>query len=565
MPDTTRIRSGFDVEVHFGADWFQTALQGLADAGLLLQAPLPPPFPANPTIQITVVDIVPAPSEWDLSIQLTLDGIPVPLFASIDLSASGDELEIKTNVPNFETTVPFDVLDGLAGPPVIQKLAGGGIFAPAIALLANLDLRTSPQGGDPLPAGQHEPRGTAELAQSFLPLGKDIALGVGQTSWPRFANDLWHTRLRAADGTHPLPNAEDKKGDWKAVSIASQSDRIKITLVGKVPIDLWPDGTVTVEIDLQPKLVDESLIFDMSIDTDFDTGLLGDLFGFLLGGIVGFIIGLILGGPLLGASIGAVVGVIAIEVVEYVVQGEINKRIVASLDGEAIQPQLRCVDGVVNELTPPSDGDSLSIGIVDAIPKSIPVGSDFPDALYERTVVVRSDFDELAIDGSGLAVAGQAVAGEIFQPLTAQLVDTVRDVSIGDEPGTLRQLVYRAEDNSLVQLQVSDAVQRADEGELDAPIELSDPIPGASERIPAGQLATVCLQPVAIRRKESVITDFRFSSGAELRVHEAVGLQDGGVIILPGLQLIHPRNANPYFRSPPDSTEANNLENLPNF
>jgi hypothetical protein len=56
-----------------------------------------------------------------------------------------------------------------------------------------------------------------------------------------------------------------------------------------------------------------------------------------------------------------------------------------------------------------------------------------------------------------------------------------------------------------------------------------------------------------------------FSSGVDLRVSDAVVLQDAGVLILPEFQLIHPKDDNPYFRAKADSSVENNLEALPEF
>ena len=39
-------------------------------------------------------------------------------------------------------------------------------------------------------------------------------------------------------------------------------------------------------------------------------------------------------------------------------------------------------------------------------------------------------------------------------------------------------------------------------------------------------------EPTDIRRKRSVVTDIRFSTGLDLRVAEAVALQDAGAIVV---------------------------------
>ena len=63
----------------------------------------------------------------------------------------------------------------------------------------------------------------------------------------------------------------------------------------------------------------------------------------------------------------------------------------------------------------------------------------------------------------------------------------------------------------------------------------------------------------------TIIREFEFADGTRLLVPDAVALHDAGAIVLRGYQLIHPRNYNPYFPAPADSSVANNLESLPTF
>jgi hypothetical protein len=73
------------------------------------------------------------------------------------------------------------------------------------------------------------------------------------------------------------------------------------------------------------------------------------------------------------------------------------------------------------------------------------------------------------------------------------------------------------------------------------------------------------LIPTHIKRKATVITRIKFDTGLELDTADAVLLQDKAGVYLKGLQLIHPSNANPYFRAPANETKADNLEELPRF
>jgi hypothetical protein len=103
------------------------------------------------------------------------------------------------------------------------------------------------------------------------------------------------------------------------------------------------------------------------------------------------------------------------------------------------------------------------------------------------------------------------------------------------------------------------------EAEIRAPFDVRPEPAEAAFRRPEGRLPTVCLRAESIRREDTVVTEIKFDSGLDLRVEDAVRLQDAGGLVVRHLQLIHPENANPYYRSFADSTTENNLENFPTF
>jgi hypothetical protein len=560
MVDTTRIRSQFDVEMQLGRGWLFRALATLAAEGLLFTPP--PPFPPDAEVGIVDVEIIFEPADWDLRIDLTIAALPMRVLARVALAADGTELEVTNDQTPEVTRIPFDVFQGLAAPPVLVKLRGNDDHEPCLALLANLDIQAGPQSEEPRPDGDPLPRGEPLLALSFLPTGVDVAVGIGLATFPRFANDVWHTQLRADDGTHPLPDAADPIGTWHVVSAAAQPGRIRLTLVGEVPIDIWPDATITIDINLTPEIVDGAVTFTIGVDTDVDTGLLGDLFGGIVLGLVGLVLGAVTGGSLLVfAAAGFAAGVVAVELAETVVEGVVRRRILASLDGTPVQPLLSCQDSVVVEAIPPQGDRGIALGVVDAVPRSVTIATTRPDAVHNRYVQVVTDVDTLTIDGNGFAFTGSARADEAFEPVPAALVEAAR-VPAG---GELSGLVYRATDGETVELPVPEAIERAAADAFGEPLRIA-PVPaGAETSRGGGRLPVVCLSPTAVRRAETIVTDFRFSTGLVLSVPEAVLLQDAGALVLPGLQLIHPDGASPYFRSPPDSTTDNNVESLPEF
>lgn len=572
MIDTTRIRTGFDVELNLGTGWFQTTLQALADAGRLFPQDAPPPFEPDAEVTIESVDIL-LDGEQDLSFEATIAGAAHTVLASlsIDEGDEGTELRMDTDIPGVSTTVPFDAVDDVAGVPTLVKVAGGGGFDAAFAVLANLDIRASPQSAEPLPGGEHLPRGEVGLAQSFLPTGRDLAVGIGSDSFPRFANDVWHGALRAEDGKHPLPNEEDPKGSWTAVRLHPQEGRFRLTLLGTVPIDFFPDGTVTVTVDLEPRIDGGGLAFDLSIDTDIDTGLLGDLFAALIGGLTGLIVGAFTGGVLLGPATGAILGVIALEVAEVIIDDKVRKLVRASLREEPHTAVLACDDDVIVEAVPhPDEPSGIALGPLTAMPRSIVVGRFRPDLLHTKFVLVTTDFAEITCNGSGFAAAGAAHATERFVPRRASLLR--REVVTCEEGDERVELVYGTADPEAeqgaeveVRLAFDEVVERAERGALTPPLELRFMLADADVTLLDSRVPSVCLRPTNVRRREAVVTDIRFSTGLELTVPEAVRLQDAGALILQNLQLIHPRNTNPYYRSFADGNIENNFENLPSY
>lgn len=559
---TNRIISGFDVELQLGAGWFLTAFRGLNDRGLLLPGGPPPPFDPDAPVTVETVEINFDATDRDLVAQVAIDGIPLTIFITLELSDDGSELVITSNVPNSDPiNVPFDALSGLAGPPRLLKLQGRDDHAPCIAFLANLDLRASPQDEEPLPEGEHLERGT-ELAVSFLPPGQDIVIGIGAATFPRIANDIWHASLRAENGSHPFPDAEDEQGTWESAKVEAQDDRIRITLNADVPV-VGPDAEVTITIDLSPAVAGGIVTFQVNVDTDVDTGILGSLFSFFVGGVLGFFVGLIFGGGLAGAAIGAGIGafggVIFVEIKEAMNEGKIKRKVIASLEGEEIPPIYVCEDGVVKEAEPDEEDAGLVGSFVNAIPRSIPVGNDQPDPLHERTVIVEALYDEVQMDESGLAFAGSVQVGERFQPLPATLVGRRR------ENDRLQSLLYRTPDDTEVEIPLDIVFERMEGGELRPPYKIRIPPGEAEPRIPAGRLPSVCLTADAIRRSNTIVRQIHFTSGLDLKVSETVELQDAGALILLGLQLIHPKNANPYYRAPANNETEDNFERLPIF
>jgi hypothetical protein len=562
MISTSRITSDFDIELQLGSWWFYTALNLMNDNGLLA----PPGIP----VIIESVKITFEP-DWDLEIKVL--GFAIPVYAKAELSPDGSELIFNTSFPQIgEKRIPFGALKGLSQPPVLRKLPGDEEHEDVMCILANLDIHAETQKEDRLPAGEFVARGNPDDAQSFLPLGKDIAFGMNKSAFKRFANNIWHTNLRASDGSHPLPDEDNKKGEWSKVSMKPEKDKIRIILEGDIPvdspiIDLVPDPHVTITLILTPSLKDGKLSFSIETETDIDTGLLGDLFGGLAGAAAGAIIGLVIGlitggilaGVLIGAGIGLVVGVIVIEIGEAIAEGYVQNEMKAKINGKEI-PEAHCCDaGIVNRAKVQTEGFNLSV--LDSIPTSIPIYTENPEDefLYKRSLLVTSLYDEIKLNGTGFAVAGMSGVAELFLP---EVVSIVSSEYAGDE---LISLKYRRSNGSTQDLPVQEVFQRTGEAELKAPFKLAEQPEDSDLRIPGGKLACVCLKPKKIHRVDTVVEEIMFENGLKLKVKDAVALQDAAAIVIKGYQLIHPKDSDPYFRAKADDSEDNNFESLEEY
>ncbi len=570
---TARISSGFDLELQLGAQWFRTAIELLQSNGLLA----PPGLP----VLITEVRIVFDP-EWDLAVKIF--GLDEPVFVKVALSDAGDELTLTTNMPLIPPkTIPFGLLDNLSGTPVLVKRQGDQDHEDVMAILANLKIHAEPQNEQPRDLDTDPlSRGDEAAAQSFLPLGKDIAFGISSTALSRFANNIWHTELRADNGSHPLPDEENKQGEWGRVRMSASGGKIKILLEGVVPldsplIDVVPDAQVKITLTLTPILENGVLTFSIEPESDVDTGLLGNIFGAItgalgvgiVGGIIGFIIGLVTGGLLvavlaglaIGAGIGLVAGIIAIEVVEVIVEGKVQREIQAKINGERL-PALLCSEGGIVQVATPDHEGGFDLSVLDSIPTSIAIHTDNPEdeLLYQKSLLVTSNYDEFTADAGGFALAGLSGTDTRFQP------ERVAIRAFNYQGDVLESITYvRLRDNREQILGLDEVLARCAAGELQAPFRLFVKPEEASLRIPEGQLACVTLQPTGIRQENTVVQEIEFANGLRLQVPDAVQLQAAAAILVMGYQLIQPRDYNAYYRAKADNSLDNNFESLPKF
>lgn len=170
-----------------------------------------------------------------------------------------------------------------------------------------------------------------------------------------------------------------------------------------------------------------------------------------------------------------------------------------------------------------------------------------------------NDVDEVTADADVFAVAGLSAVIESYLPRNATITDKAMDGA------KLTALVYRKSNDDEHAVTIDDVPERAGSDAIPDPFVLHEVGDDVRYRKQNGRLPVMCLQPTAIHRENTIVTAIRFASRLELDTLDTIRLQDAGVLVLPGLQLIHPSNGRPYYRSAPDGDPDNNVESLPTF
>lgn len=278
---------------------------------------------------------------------------------------------------------------------------------------------------------------------------------------------------------------------------------VTVAIKAEAFIDNWFDADVTIRYEARPRVRDGALDIEVKLaEFDADAGLLGDLIAAFAGAFVG---------------IGVVGGIVVYELVENSREDEGEEKAKSRTD----------------EITK----------LFEAIPRAVDVGTSRSDPFYELVHWVAHRYREANVNADGMSYAATPDVVASPRPVAVELVDKTRGEGAGSFAG-LTGLVYRIIDLGVTQ-------------EL--------PMAEVLRRILAGELAKVMLQPSAVRRKNTIITELKFTSGVSFSVSEAIALQQRGVIAVVGCQLIRPRGKRPYFRDAPDADPSNNLESLPRF
>ncbi|MEE9378358.1 MAG: hypothetical protein V3V33_10020 [Candidatus Lokiarchaeia archaeon] len=570
MIDNTRIKTGYDVEILLGSEYFMTIFYGAYDSGeiqsqvdlgngalLNINRPISCQLLPNSVdadleiiipVELIVTDMPPLPHDATIGlfIDITmsdfrfeysyLDDLTRNLITTFE-TTSGipgilEEVENKLRT-DFERDINLDLVSETIIKLDTRKISGSDGYQDAFGLYANLNIRTI--RANPFVSfdiDQYIDRGTLINGISFLPNDRSFAVGFSKDTFQRFENDAWNNlAVQHPNGYYyfPVMDGDEVVGNFTDLDIILKNGFIKVIIKMKIIIDNWPDANVTAVFRYIPRISNGVLTVDMELrDFDADTGLLGDFLGFLIGtlffSLIGFLTGE-LGGAAILAAFGGVGGVITVEITEDVLADKFGE--------DAVEDR--------------------SIGIDNAF-ETFPVRNrifaDQKDPFYNLWYVLVNYYDEVNINSNGMSLAGHALIETENEPTHVTVIDKERGESADSWNGFLT-LIYRMERAGNIILPILEVLQR----------------------IQRNELAQVFLTPTHIHRKFSMVSDIQFNSGLDLHVAESVALQDAGVIHVNGYQLIHPlklhlrynRIPNPYYRARANESKDDNFESLPIF
>ena len=404
----------------------------------------------------------------------------------------------------------------------IKKVKAEDGYQAAYGLFINLNIKISSQKKKP--EESYIERGNLDLARSFLPEGKAFMVGMGKATFGRLANDMWHSLgVVKSNGSihHPVMKKKKKVGEYKSVSIKPKSGYMEITNKSEYFIDYWPDADITAVFKLTPQLNAGKMTYEMKLhEFDADTGLLGDFLSFMIGGLVGAIVGLFFGpiGLVIASSIGGVGGIATLEITESVKE---------DVYGAEVEKTAKKAD----------------IGsIFSAFPLRIRLYTVKTDPFYYTHYELCSVFEDVTLNSKGMSFGGKVNIQPAYEPEDTVIVDKKRGRPEEGIQGITR-LTYKLDVEGDIELPIEEVIRRRQENKI----------------------MRVVLNPVAIKRKKSVVTDIKFLSGVDFKVEELIALQYKSVLVVDGHKLIHAKGVKPFYRALADMLIENNLEKLPSF
>jgi len=542
MVDNRRIKTGYDIELLLGNNFFQSIINEVYNSGameneieldndLILRLGQPNSLKLHEDIGAGNADII-VPftvlrsgipyfsHDAIVSIRITitegfiqyeyslLDSGTIQLIR--DAESTLNQPGLLASVSNHLNQTLYTKIDFPLDEMELQKLdveflRGTDGYQDALGIYVNLIFCPTLSFGH---------RGDLSKRLSFLPKNRTFAVGVGKETFERYETTAIH-RIFPFE-KHPDDDrlihaiqVDDKTiGEMKSLDVKLKRRFIQIKFKGEVWVDWWPDADVNIEIRITPSIQDRGITAEYHLySVDIDTGLFAEFLAAYIGWI----------------ALGPHGTFIALTELDH----QENKYVQKITDNLPI--------------------DSGSFGSAFAVfPFLIEFDSDNIDPFYYSHYFITNRILELKLDRRGLSYAGDNVVSYIYRGDESVTIIDKERFSQGPWDGII-SLTYRTDSDDEIIMPIHEVIERR-----------------ANDKI-----AQVKLRITNIYRKESIVRDVRFNSGLELRVHESVSLQDATVLEAQELVLVHKytkadgTDVDAHYRAYPGPEL--NFEELPEF
>ncbi len=558
-----RVKSGYDVEINLGGEFFKNIISAAFDAKKIPneiidgQNKIEIKKPKNAFITYNVEG-----ADLEIVTDVEYNGLQlydVEIYLSLKLTKNKLAIEyvclgeaMQTLLNGFgilgkinkklkkaiKQKIDLKMISNKVDKFEIVKVRGGGGYENAIALLLNLKIKINSQSQRP--EKKYIPRGNKNDAISILPKKHSFYIGVSKESFSRFANNAWHSMGEEIEYTipftdkkeklwvHPIKDGEETVGHFDSLTIKPKKGYIELKMKGVVVIDWWPDADIEVVFHITPKIVKEKLNVDVKlVKFDADTGILGDILGFIVGGILGAIIGFFTGGPVgaaVGGGIGAVGGVATVEITESVLESSFSDKI----EDKAKEANI--------------------FDIFSSLPLKIKLFTDSSDNFFDKEFYLENYFTGLKCNTDGLSFGGGTKVTTAIKLFYLKIKKIYfNSASEFKKYQGIEKIKYE--------------IQREDDKKITETLEIAEVL----KRVKNGQIKKSPLDPQKVNRQKTVVKFIKFKYNIILNIDQATFLQKKGVSYVARYGFVEPKNAHSYFRGQADNRLDNNFENLPKF
>lgn len=462
-------------------------------------------------------------SQKQLSLTLELeDAIDIPMLKI--------KYPVSTLIKEYPVQIPDDILSYVSGDFQLAYVQGDAAYEDVIAVMSNLSLY-----GYTLPGG-----GSVKAVQSFLPKGKEYAMGFNKNTYPVFSAIA---RIIVEKQIVMEPRASIKD-----VKVKPGDKCLKIVIDGKYDVSgltkhLDPEFTITVTLSLgiKNKAINVNCTTTTKVKRKFLYSLLGVIVGFIIPGI----------GSIIGAHANSFIKIATKDLCDDVSK-KVNGKLCSSSDYTYSNE-----DGVARMCR-----NSYMVTMLNCLPNEpIPLFKYSSDSImYDYSYAIQLNYSSINVDDSGLSVVGSLSTIAPFKTCNkVSLKEMIYDDSV-----QLKSLVYYDMDDNKKELTLDEVLDGASQSErLNSEYFINNAEKNVRDAI--GVLPLVILpKPIAVEKKYGKLYKFLFPNGLVGKVSDLAMLQKSKVLYIQGAKLIE-RQGTLYYKTEKDDTPLNNLESLPEF